>query len=72
LPEAVYTVLVARALPSLSIDYIQHHLPLAQGYAFIHASRILHGDVMIWPDLRLSKRGRWWLKVRELFRGRSS
>jgi hypothetical protein len=70
LPEAVYIVLVARAIPSLSLDHIRYYLPLAQGHAYIHTASILEGAVMIWPDARLSRRGRWWLKVTELFRSR--
>lgn len=49
-------------------DYIRHELPLAQGHALLHASAILEGQVMIWPDPKLSKRGRWWQKVRQMFR----
>lgn len=49
-------------------DFIRDHLPLAQGHALLHAAAILEGQVMTWPDPKLSKRGRWWLKVRQLFR----
>lgn len=73
--------LLARAYPTLftaaldphgrpitPYDYIRHHLPLAQGNALLHAHAILEGNVMIWPDPKLSKRGRWWLKVKQLWR----
>ena len=81
--EAVYIVLVAKACPGLfegAVDgkgrrisaenYVRYHLPLARGRAYIHTAAVLEGAVMVWPDPRLSKRGRWWLKIRELFRQR--
>ena len=79
--EAVYIVLLSRACPGLfthtmdrhgspisGLDYVRTELPLAQGHAFIHTARILDGEVMVWPDPQLSKRGRWWRKVKNLFR----
>ena len=56
--------------PISPYDFIRDHLPLAQGNALLHAAAILEGQVMIWPDPKLSKRGRWWMKVRRLFRRR--
>jgi len=80
LPVAVYIVLLSRACPGLftttldrcgapisGLDYITSEMPLAQANALIHTARILDGEVMIWPDPKLSKRGRWWLKVKALF-----
>lgn len=57
--------------PISGLDYVTTEMPLAQASALIHTARILDGEVMIWPDPRLSKRGRWWLKVKQLF-GRKS
>ena len=75
--EAVYIALLAKGFPGLfhtaqmnAYDYIRDHLPLAQGNALIHASRILEGRVMIWPQIHLSRLGRWWQRVRALFRRR--
>ncbi|HBJ86101.1 MAG TPA: hypothetical protein DDZ88_19990 [Verrucomicrobiales bacterium] len=56
--------------PITPYDFIRDHLPLAQGHALLHAAGIIEGRVMDWPDPRLSKRGRWWLRVRQLFRRR--
>lgn len=79
--DAVYIVSLARACrdlfsgavddsgrPITPYDFIRDHLPLAQGHALLHAASILEGNVMIWPNPKLSKRGRWWLKVRQLFK----
>ncbi len=50
----------------------------AQGNACIHAGRLLEGVPMMWEDLRLSERGRWWMGVlerharRQRGRGRAS
>lgn len=75
--EAVYIALLAKGFPGLfntaamsAHDYIRHELPLAQGHALIHAARILDGQVMIWPQLHLSRLGRWWQRVRAFFRRR--
>lgn len=75
--EAVYIALLAKGFPGLfatatvsAYDYIRDELPLAQGNALIHAARILEGHVMIWPDQRLSRLGRWWQRVRTFFRRR--
>lgn len=78
--DACYVVRLARACPGLfgnatdddgrsltPYDYIRDVLPLAQGHALLHAASILEGNVMIWPNPKLSRRGRWWLKVRRLF-----
>lgn len=53
--------------PITPYDYIRDMLPLAQGNALLHAASILEGHVMIWPNPKLSRRGRWWLRVRQLF-----
>lgn len=79
--EADYIVFLARACrglfdgarddhdrPITVYDYIRHHLPLAQGNALMHSAAIAEGNVMIWENPQLSKRGRWWLKVRQMFR----
>ncbi len=73
--EAIYIATLAKGCPALfmrsdmtAYDYIRHELPLAQGHALIHALRILDGNVMIWPQLQLSRIGRWWQRVRAHFR----
>lgn len=78
--EAAYIALLAKAYPMLfthAVDdegrpitpyaYIREHLPYAQGHALLHAAAILEGQVMIWPDPKLSRRGRWWLKVKQMW-----
>jgi hypothetical protein len=57
--EAQYTALLARALPSLTLAQIEDDVPLAKGWALIHASCLLHGEFMIWPDFLQTKTGRW-------------
>lgn len=53
--------------PLTPYDYIRDVLPLAQGHALLHVAAIIEGNVMVWPNPKLSRRGRWWLKVRKLF-----
>lgn len=78
--EAAYIALLAKAFPGLfdnatdddhhpitPYDYIRDHLPYAQGRALLHAAAVISGQVMIWPDPQLSRRGRWWLKVKRLW-----
>lgn len=69
--------LLAKGFPGLfhtahlsAYDYIRDELELSQGNALIHALRILEGHVMIWPQLHLSRLGRWWQRVRAFFRRR--
>ena len=57
--EAQYTALLARALPSLTLAEIEDDVPLAKGWALIHASCLLHGEMMVWPDFSKTKTGRW-------------
>lgn len=69
--EASYVVLLSRACPGLfSLDEILHRVPLAFGYALIHAGRLYDGEPMIWPQVHLSKRGRWWQRVTDFIRRR--
>lgn len=81
--EAVYIALLGKGLPGLfsgavdgdgrpltPYDFIRDKLPLAQGNALIHALRILDGQVMVWPELRLSRLGRWWQRICAVFRQR--
>jgi hypothetical protein len=76
----VFLVQVARAAPALfaqcvdhhhrpisARDYILHHLPLVEAHGLLHTAAILDGTPMIWPDPQLSKRGRWWKKLRQLW-----
>jgi hypothetical protein len=57
--------------PITAYEFIRDYLPLAQGHALLHAAAILEGQVMIWPNPKLSRRGRWWLKVQRLWRRRN-
>lgn len=67
MPEAQYEALLARALPGTSYhELLWGDISLAQGWALIHAAGILHREVFIWPDPRLSTIGRTLLKAREL------
>ena len=57
--EAQYAVLLARAVPSLTPQQIEDEVPLAKGWAWIHASCLLHGEAMVWPDFSRTRAGRW-------------
>lgn len=63
--RAQYAALVARALPSMTLEQIEWELPLTKGWALVHAGSLLAGEPMMWPDRKLSKTGRWWEKIRE-------
>ena len=64
-------VLLSRAAPGLfNYDQILHHVPLATGRELIHAGRTADGEPLIWPDPTLSKRGRWWSRITDLFKSR--
>jgi hypothetical protein len=80
-----FLVQVARAAPGLfqnchdrqgrpvdPIYYILHCLPLVTAHGLLHTAAILEGHAMIWPDPQLSKRGRWWQKLREMWSPRSA
>lgn len=41
-------------------------IPLAEGWAMIHASGLLHGEAYVWPDARLSAAGRKLIAAHEL------
>jgi hypothetical protein len=70
-PEAQYEALLARALPGTPFaELLWGDISLAQGWALIHAAGILHGEVYIWPDPRLSAIGRTLLRARELRKSR--
>ena len=60
----MYTVLLSRAVPAYTWYEIQWQVPLAQGWAQIHAARIMDGTAMIWPQLNASALGRWFMKIR--------
>jgi hypothetical protein len=38
-----------------------------EAHGLLHTAAILEGHAMIWPDPQLSKRGRWWQKLREMW-----
>lgn len=65
MPAAEYYALLARALPGTSYHDLQWNIPLAQAWALIHASGILHGNLYVWPDPRLSPAGQMMLRIRE-------
>jgi hypothetical protein len=62
-PEAQYTALLARAVPALTLQQIEEEVPLAKGWALIHASCLLHGEAMIWPEDEHSPGSRWMAAV---------
>jgi hypothetical protein len=52
--------------------FIRWELPLARGRAYVHALRLMEGEVMVWPDRRLSETGRWWERARALLQRRGA
>jgi hypothetical protein len=68
--RALYFAQLSRAAPGLYTErQIAWDVSLAWGRALIHAAALLDGHPMVWPDQRLSKKGRWWGKVKEYLRG---
>jgi len=63
---AQYYALLARALPGTSLHDMQWSISLVMGWSLIHAAGILHGECFIWPDPRLSRVGRTFLKAKNL------
>lgn len=61
-----YLALLARALPGTSLHDLQWDVSLVLGWSLIHAAGILHGESFVWPDARLSRVGRLFLKVKQL------
>lgn len=52
--------MLARAAPGLwTWEQMRWGVWLAQGYALIHAARLMDGERMVLPDPRLSRKGRW-------------
>jgi hypothetical protein len=68
--EASWVALLARAVPGMSRREMMWEISEADGNALIHAGSLIAGEAMVWPDLRLSERGRWWMGVEERWRGR--
>lgn len=65
-------MLLSRAVPAYTRDEIDWHVSLAQGWAEIHAARILDGTPMVWPQLNASPLGRAFLQFKKrLARNRS-
>ena len=70
-PLAQYAALLARAVPGLSLDQILGDpdrevpgaVPLARGWALIHASCLMHGDLMVWPTQDGEAGERYWQDV---------
>jgi len=63
LGRAAYAVLLSRARPNYTDKQIQWKIPLAKGWALIHAARVLDGEPMIWPQIERSELGRQFLKI---------
>lgn len=62
---AFYVAVVSRAT-GLNAKQIEWELPLAQGWAYFHAQRLLDGELMTWPATESTQDGRWWLSVEQL------
>lgn len=71
MPEAQYVALLARALPGLSLQQILGDpdrevpgaVPLARGWAIIHASCLLHAEPMVWPGRDAERADRYLEQV---------
>lgn len=61
-----YYALLSRALQGESLYNLKWNVSRVEGWCAIHAAGILHGENFIWPDLRLSRVGRTFLKVKRL------
>jgi hypothetical protein len=66
--EAQYVVVIA-SKTGWTEDFIRHRLPLARGWAYYHAARVLEGERCRWPGggaarEYLSKVRRWWERFR--------
>jgi hypothetical protein len=68
---AQYAALLARAVPSLRLEQIEGSVtrwvpdavPMARGWALIHASCLLHGEMMVWPGAGEKSRTARWLEA---------
>lgn len=63
---------MARALPSLSEDFIRYHLPQERGWSYIHALQVERGLETRWPQPQHNPEHRWWqrcLKALKALRG---
>lgn len=54
--------MVHRATGRTDFD-IDWNLPLAKGWAYFHAQRLLDGEPMTWPDLDSTPDGRWFKDI---------
>ena len=69
-PAAQYAALLARAVPALSLDQIEGSVdrtvmgsvPMAKGWALIHASCLLHGELMVFPGAVAQSRAARWMR----------
>ena len=59
--------LVARAVPSLTEDYIRYHLPQERGWSYAHTVQLEDGHDMRWPRLEDNPEGRWWNRLVKQF-----
>lgn len=66
--RAAYAVLLKRADSSLTLDAIAWDMPVAVGWALIHAANVMHGEPMIWPQIERSELGRQFLKIESRIR----
>lgn len=64
--RAQYYALLARALPGTPIYDLRWNVSRVEGWSLIHAAGILHGESFIWPDARLSRTGRSFLRLQEV------
>ena len=67
--EAAYVLVIARAT-GWSEHHIRWDLPLARGWAYYHAARLLDGEPMRWPSNDSDRITGWWQKVKAAFRRR--
>lgn len=67
MPAAEYAVLLARAVPSLSLRAIEWEISKAKGMGLILAGCLTAGEAMTWPDRRLSVVGRYWERTKAWF-----
>lgn len=55
-------------MPAYTRHEIEWKISIARGNAEIHAARVIDGTPMIWPELKDSPLGRWWLRLMKRLR----
>lgn len=53
-------------MPNETRHELRWEVSLVEGWSRIHAAGIMHGESFIWPDPKLSRTGRAFLKLQEL------